>query len=63
MNALETEIECMDPADFWRMHASGWHHSGDVAEYCHLPNLANFYYDLEGDAEWFLVNVLGVSPN
>jgi hypothetical protein len=63
MNALEVEMELMDPVDYWQIHRSGWHHAGDVAGFCHYPNLANFYYDLEEDAEWVFINVLGVSLN
>lgn len=62
MNAVNIEQELMDPADYWRLHARGWHHQGDVAGYCHYPNLANFYYDLEEDAEW-LLSQLGYSLN
>lgn len=54
MNALEVEMELMDPADYWRIHRQGWRQQGDVAGYCHYPNLANFYYDLEEDADWLL---------
>lgn len=63
MNALEAEMELMDPADYWRIHARSWHQAGDVAGFCHYPNLANFYYDLEAEAEWVLTDVLGVSLN
>lgn len=62
MNAVSIEQELMDPADYWRLHAQGWHHQGDVAGYCHYPNLANFYYDLEEDANW-LLSQLGYSLN
>jgi hypothetical protein len=63
MNAVEIENELMDPVDYWQMHRNGWHTAGDVAGYCHYPNLANFYYDLEKDAEWLLSQAFGVSVN
>lgn len=63
MTGLDIELELMDPADYWRIHKDSWHHAGDVAGFCHYPNLANFYYDLEEDAAWFMANILGVSPN
>lgn len=63
MNAVELENELMDPVDYWQIHRQSWHQAGDVAGYCHYPNLANFYYDLEEDAEWVLTQVLGVSLN
>lgn len=54
MNALEVEMELMDPADYWQMHRGVWHHAGDLADNRHYPQLANFYYDLEEDASWLL---------
>jgi hypothetical protein len=63
LNALEIEMECMDPVDYWYMHKSGWHQAGDMAGFCHYPNLANFYYDLGEDVAWLLDQVFGVNPN
>lgn len=63
MNAVEVEIELMDPIDYWQIHLKGWHTSGDMADHCHYPNLANFYHDLEEDAKWFLLQTFGVSSN
>lgn len=63
LNALEIEMEMMDPVDYWSMHRRGWHTAGDMAGYCHYPNLAGFYYDLEQDAEWLLDQVFGASLN
>jgi hypothetical protein len=63
MNAVEIENELMDPVDYWQIHRESWHKAGDVAGFCHYPNLANFYYDLEEDAKWVLTDVLGISLN
>jgi hypothetical protein len=63
MNALELEIETMDPVDYWQLHRWSWHEAGDVAQTCHMPNLARFYHDLEEDAEWVLSQILGISLN
>lgn len=63
MNALEIEMELMDPVDYWQIHRSSWHNSGDVADVRHYPNLASFYYDLEQDAEWVITQVLGARLN
>lgn len=60
MNAVMIEQECMDPVDYWTMHKQGWHTAGDAAGYCHYPKLANFYYDLEEDAQWLLSQIFGV---
>lgn len=63
MNALEAEIECMDPVDYWRMHRAGWHDTADRLETAHYPALSDFYHDVEDAAGWFLTDVLGVSLN
>jgi len=62
MNAVEIEMELMDPTDFWAIHRVGWHSAGDMASYCHLPSYSEFCYELE-DAAAYMLNVFGVSPN
>lgn len=62
MNAVELEMELMDPIDYWLMQRSGWHVSGDMANDMHLPNYSAFCYELE-DAAKFMLDVFGVNYN
>lgn len=62
MNAMAIETECMDPADYWRIHHQAWHVSGDMMHTCHLPAHSQFYHELEQAAEYVL-DQFGVSLN
>lgn len=62
MNALEAEIECMDPIDYWLMHRAGWHDAADRLEVAHYPALSSFLHELE-DAADYVLNTFGISLN
>lgn len=62
MNAVQFEMEMMDPTDYWALHREGWHLSATLAEGMHLPALQEFYKELE-DAATDVLGHFGVCLN
>jgi hypothetical protein len=54
MNAVEIEMELMDPRTYWQMHKSGWHSFADTAAEAHSPAISNFFHELEEAADVIL---------
>lgn len=54
MNAVEIEMELMDPRMYWRMHQSGWHTCADMAAEAHSPAMSAFFRELEDAANTVL---------